>query len=186
MWEEKKRARALLIGPGIGRSEEVGQLFEKLINDLNVPTLIDADGLYWLAKSPKIFETPVILTPHQKEMETLLGKEPSIELVQAYSDQHRVTIVLKGAPTWIFHPYTKPLIMDRGTPGLATAGTGDVLSGIIVALFAQGLDARSAASLGSWLHAICGEKVALDKSAYSLMATDLIEELPNVLTEFIN
>jgi len=184
--QEKKRAQALLIGPGLGRTQEVRNVMDKLIENLDVPSVIDADGLYWLAKAKRVFSTPVILTPHYKEMKELLAGEPSLKACQLYANEVNATVVLKGAPTWIFHPNSPPLIMDRGCPGLATAGTGDVLAGILAALLAQGLKGREAASLGTWLHALCGELVSLDKTDYGMVATDLIEALPEVLAEILS
>ncbi len=184
--QEKKRAKALLIGPGLGRTQEAGDVMGKLIDDLDVPSVIDADGLYWLARKKRSFSTSVILTPHFKEIKELLGKEPSHQACQLYSNETNATVVLKGAPSWIFHPNSAPLIMDRGCPGLATAGTGDVLTGIIAALLAQGLKGREAASLGTWLHALCGELVSLDKTDYGMVATDLIDALPDVLAEILS
>ena len=137
--------------------------------------VIDADGLYHI----KVFPKGAILTPHYKEMLHLLGKEElSHDDCQKFADQNEVTIVLKGAPTWVFHPNSPLLIVPKGDPGMATAGTGDVLTGMIAALLAQGLQGREAATLGVYLHGTCGEIVATKQTSYDLIASDLIEVLP--------
>ena len=181
-FKEQKRASAILIGPGIGKDRDLKDLWPKL----DRPTVIDADGLHALSKAPNhVFATPTILTPHKQEMLALLDEKPAdlLEATQTFADKINATIVLKGAPTFIIHPKKPILIMHRGTPGLAKAGTGDVLTGMIAALLAGGLGTREAAGLGAWLHALAGERVTLDKTAYGLIATDLIEMIPEILSE---
>lgn len=173
--QEEKRAKACLIGPGLGRGEKIGTFLQTLVSKLNLPCVIDADGLYHL----KIFPKGSILTPHHKEMLQLLGKDHLDEKIcQTFTEKHEVTLVLKGGPTWIFHPKKPPLIIPKGDPGMATAGTGDVLTGMIAALLAQGLRGREAAVLAVYLHALSGEIAAKKYTSYSLIASDLIEALP--------
>ncbi|MDJ0652116.1 MAG: NAD(P)H-hydrate dehydratase [Simkaniaceae bacterium] len=175
IFEEAKRAQACLIGPGLGKSEGIHTSIQAIVSKLNLPMVIDADGLYHI----EVFPRGAILTPHYKEMLHLLGKEElSHDDCQKFADQNAVTIVLKGAPTWIFHPNTAPLIVPKGDPGMATAGTGDVLTGMIAATLAQGLDGKEAATLGVYLHGICGEIVAAKQTSYGLIASDLIKILP--------
>lgn len=175
IFEEAKRAKACLVGPGLGKSEGVHTFVQAVVSKLDLPMVIDADGLYHI----KVFPKGAILTPHYREMLHLLGKEElSHDDCQKFADQNLVTIVLKGAPTWIFHPNTTPLIVPKGDPGMATAGTGDVLTGMIAALLAQGLHGREAATLGVYLHGTCGEIVAIKQASYDLIASDLIEVLP--------
>ncbi len=186
--EEQNRAKALLLGPGIGRSNEAKEKMTYILDHMKIPAIIDADGLFFLAQLKNhVFKTPVILTPHRKEMERLLDEELNdpISQCQKYAEEKSATIVLKGAPTFIFHPGKPALIMLRGGPGLAKAGTGDVLTGIIAAYLAQGLETREAAALGSWLHGLVGERICLDKTEYGLIATDLIEMIPEVLREIV-
>ncbi len=176
--EEGKRAKACLVGPGVGRSEEMGTFLRDNVKRLYIPMVIDADALYHLKEFPK----GAILTPHQKEMSHLLGgKEVDRESCQAFAEKEGVTVVLKGAPTWIFHPGTLPLIIPRGDPGMATAGTGDVLTGMIAAFLAQGVLGREGAALGVYLHALCGERAAEKLTSYCVVASDLIETLPEIL-----
>ena len=173
--EEGKRAKACLVGPGVGKGEGMHTFLQLAISKLNLPTVVDADALYHL----KVFPKEAILTPHQKEMERLLGKESlDFEACQAFAEQNGVTIILKGAPTWIFHPQKEPLVIARGDPGMATAGTGDVLTGIVAALLAQGLRGREAAALATYLHAFAGEIAARKRTSYNMIASDVIEALP--------
>jgi len=186
IYQEAKRAKSAVIGPGLGKAETVFQFLEDILQKLSIPLVIDADALYFLAKHPKI-ELPksVILTPHHQEMLRLLGREQAFDKeeefhanCQAFVEEKQCTLVLKGAPTWVFHPKTSPLIIPRGDPGMATAGAGDVLSGVLGAMLAQGLSSREAAVFGVFIHGLAGELAAKEKTSYSLIATDLIEFLP--------
>ncbi|MCB1116582.1 MAG: NAD(P)H-hydrate dehydratase [Chlamydiia bacterium] len=182
IFEEAKRAKACLIGPGVGKGEGIHTFVQSVVSKLDLPMVIDADALYHL----KVFPKGAILTPHYREMLHLLGKEElSHDDCQAFVDQGEVTVVLKGAPTWVFHPKTTPLIIPKGDPGMATAGTGDVLTGMIAALLAQGLKGREAAALGVYLHGTCGEIVAAKQTSYDLIASDLIEVLPEAFQQLL-
>ncbi|MDN3506046.1 MAG: NAD(P)H-hydrate dehydratase [Simkaniaceae bacterium] len=180
--EESKRAKALLIGPGAGRTPDVESAVKTLLSKTTLPTVVDADALYFLAqnKEMRLPET-TILTPHHQEMQRILDAPPTIENCLAYCKDRNVTIVLKGAPTIIFHPHTTPLIIPHGDPGMATAGTGDVLTGILAALLAQGLDPRNASALGVYLHALSGEIAAREETSFGIIATDLIHYLPEAI-----
>lgn len=182
IFEEAKRAKACLIGPGVGKGEGMHSFIQSVVSKLHLPMVIDADALYHL----KVFPKGAILTPHGREMLHLLGKDQlSHDDCQAFAQQGEVTVVLKGAPTWIFHPKTSPLIIPKGDPGMATAGTGDVLTGMIAALLAQGLQGREAAALGVYLHGTCGEIVAAKQTSYDLIASDLIEALPEAFQQLL-
>jgi len=185
IFEEAKRANSLLLGPGLGVSTEVEQEIVKILQHIDKPCVLDADALLPFALHAKSYPSATILTPHRKEMMRCLqvthsSEEELLMECQKFADQKQVTIVLKGAPTWIFHPKTLPLVVAHGDPGMATAGAGDVLAGVIAALLAQGLAAREAAALGVYLHALAGEMAALEKTSYSMIASDLIECLPGV------
>ncbi|NGX50315.1 MAG: Bifunctional NAD(P)H-hydrate repair enzyme Nnr [Chlamydiae bacterium] len=176
IFEEGKRASAALIGPGVGREKEMRTFVQQVVGGLEMPCVIDADGLLLLKEFPE----GAILTPHYREMCTLLSVDSlTQELCQKFVDKNRVTLVLKGAPTWIYHPDILPLIIPAGDPGMATAGTGDVLTGMIAALVAQKLRGREAAALGVYLHALAGEIAAEKMTSYDMIASDLIEALPS-------
>lgn len=180
-FEEGKRARAVAIGPGLGRNDEIFKLLRDLLPRLQLPTVLDADALFYLSKEPDTqLPKKCVLTPHHQEMQRLLGTEPTLQHCQEFVEKKQVTLVLKGAPTMVFQSGEKPLIIARGDPGMATAGAGDVLTGIIGALLAQGLEPYPAAALGVFLHALSGEMAATQKTPYAVIASDLIEALPGV------
>jgi hydroxyethylthiazole kinase-like uncharacterized protein yjeF len=177
--EESKRAAAYFVGPGLGRTPAVEKLLKQLLTTLHLPTVIDADALYFLAKNPKAkLPKNSILTPHQGEMEKLLKKKPSLKTCQAYVEKHKATLVLKGAPSIVFHPGKKPLVIAYGDPGMATAGSGDVLTGIIAGLLAQKMSPSEAAALGVYLHASAGEIAGLNLTSYCMIASDIMKYLP--------
>lgn len=180
--EESKRAKALMIGPGVGRTAATEKAITKLLATTALPSVIDADALFFLAKN-KGMKLPekAILTPHRQEMERILGTAPDFEECQAYVDEKKVTLLLKGGPTVIFHPDTSPLIIPHGDPGMAKAGAGDVLTGVIGALVAQGLEMHDAAALGALLHALAGEIAAEEETSYCVVATDLIAYLSEAI-----
>lgn len=176
---EAERAQALLLGPGIGRAKEAKKLVKFLLKHSPLPCVVDGDALYFLSEHPSWkIRGEAILTPHRGEMERLLGgKKPNLENCQAHVEKHRVTLLLKGAPNFLFHPDKPPLIIARGDPGMATAGAGDVLTGLIAALLAQGLPPYEAAALGAYLHGLAGERAALENTSHCVIASDLITHL---------
>lgn len=186
------RASSLFIGPGLGRNEEVADLLLYLLPKLSPPTVLDADALYFLANNLKCPLPPkVVLTPHRKEMLRLLKKEALsdeqlLAKTQDFSEKHKCTLILKGAPTIIFQPKPPPLIVYQGSCAMATAGTGDVLTGVISALLAQKLSPYEASVLGVYLHAIAGEEAAEEKTNYSMIASDLIEKIPRAFLKVLD
>lgn len=179
--EESKRAKALLIGPGCGRTKPALTLMKGVLNQCTLPSVIDADALYLLAQFASMkLPKQAILTPHKKEAERLLKKDVSLAVCQRFVEKKRVTLLLKGAPSFIFHKGEKPLIMPRGDPAMATAGSGDVLTGIIAAMLAKGLKTRMAAAAGALLHGLAGEVAAKEKTSYGVVASDLINALSKV------
>jgi len=180
--EEIKRAKALLLGPGIGEEESALKAILQLLATKK-PAVVDADGL---AVFQNVVDCgpEVVLTPHAGEMARLID-DVNPASCQEFAEKKGVTLVLKGAPTWIFHPGSKPIIVPRGDPGMAKAGTGDVLTGIIAAFLAQGLRGREAAVLGVYVHALAGEKVSYRLTSYSLIASDIIKEIPKVLKKLV-
>jgi len=174
--EEVKRAGAVFIGPGIGQSREVARLWKKM----TLPIVIDADALQTGVDYPK----RAILTPHRGEVLRLLNikqdtlEEDLLARCQKYADRKDVILLLKGAPTFIFAKDRTPVIIPYGDPGMASAGTGDVLTGILAALLAQRMDRFEAAILGATLHALAGEEAAQKMTSYGLIAGDLVDCLP--------
>ncbi len=182
--EEQERADALFIGPGLGRSSHVQKWMQKLLPQLTKPTVVDGDGLYHLSLMSG-FSLPAgsVLTPHHGEMTRLLGGPPTLESCQRWVEKHEITLILKGAPTILFHPKRHPLIVTAGDPGMATAGSGDVLTGIVAALLAQKMPPDQAAPLAAYLHGRAGELATEKLTPYGMIASDLIKYLPKAFAE---
>lgn len=186
LFEGLKHAGSAFFGPGIGRDEETGRLLKTLIQSISIPFVLDADALYFLSKDDFSFPAPAVLTPHLGEMNRLLQcRESSVsikylERCMDYARQKGAVLVLKGGPSFIISPEGSILINGTGDPGMATAGSGDVLTGVIAALMAEGLSPLDAASAGVCLHGWAGELAAKARSSYSMIASDIIEFLPQV------
>lgn len=185
---------ALALGPGISTNADTARLVERLIPKVRVPMLIDADGLNILAfdDAPlKKVKVPTVLTPHPGEMGRLLGvlaREVQADRPRAALDlagQYGMPVVLKGARTLIASPEGDFHINPTGNPGMATAGTGDVLTGIMGSFMAQGLKPMDAAMLGVYLHGLAGDIAARVKGQAGLIAGDLIEAVPGGITELL-
>ena len=183
--EMMNTARATFVGPGIGRIPDARALLKAVLPNLDKPCVIDADALTIIAEEKIPLPGHAILTPHVGEMIRLLkksapqpGTKEFLEICRHYSENHQVTLVLKGGPSFIFHPDEPIMVNPHGDPGMATAGTGDVLTGVIAALLAQGLTPYHAASLGVYLHGLAGECAAREKSSYSMIASDILNNLP--------
>ena len=177
---------AISIGTGLGRDTILTDLVTTLFAELPTPAVFDADALYALAQDTLPAATaPRILTPHEGEWARLVTsvaadrKEREAQ-AQAWAAQQQVTLVLKGDHTFVtdgaqnFHNAT-------GNPGMATAGSGDVLTGVITGLLAQGLSCWDAATLGVHLHGLAGDLGAGRKGTISLIASDLLTTLPEAI-----
>lgn len=183
-------ADAVFIGPGLGRTPAVKKLLQKVVPSLEVPLVLDADGLFWLAEGAFSLPKQTILTPHKGEMERLLkGYEKGpltlefMEQCRLYAKQKGVTLLLKGGPTFLFESGKLPRIITHGSPGMATAGSGDVLTGILAALLAQGCSCWEAVQLGATFHGLAGEFAAAHYGVHGMIAGDIIEELPYVIED---
>lgn len=176
---------AIGVGPGIGTEKQTQNVLKLLIQNTKTPLVLDADALNilsenktWLAFLPE----SSILTPHPKEFERLVGKwendEVRLKLQVEFSIKNKVIVVLKGAHTSISMPNGKTYFNSSGNPGMATAGAGDVLTGIITSLVAQGYSSENAAILGVYLHGVAGDVAAENLGEEALIASDIIEHLP--------
>lgn len=176
-----EKAQAVFVGPGLGRSKKTLGWLKSHLKEIRQHCVLDADALVPGLALPK----GAVLTPHRGEALRLLGMKampPEEELfaqIIRFCDRQRCIFVLKGAPTFIFGPHKKPVVIPRGDPGMATAGAGDVLTGVIAALLAQGCSAYEGAILGTALHGIAGEEAAKAQTSYCLMASDLIDFMPD-------
>jgi hydroxyethylthiazole kinase-like uncharacterized protein yjeF len=181
---------AVVIGPGIGTYKETQSLVLKLIKTLDLPLILDADGLTSLAVQPKTLlasKQPLILTPHPGEMARLIRKtskevqEDRIGISRSFSQAHRVYLALKGHRTLIATPKGDIFINPTGNPGLASGGTGDVLTGMIGGMICQGFDPLSSLQISVFLHGLAGDGVAQELGEKSLVATDIIKKIPSAL-----
>jgi NAD(P)H-hydrate epimerase len=181
------RFGALVIGPGLGRQPATVDAATRTIAVAAVPTVVDGDGLYAIASDESgalsaLSERPAatVLTPHDGEFERLTGSPPSVNRiadVRTLADRTGAVVLLKGAATIVAAPGGPTYLMVDGDARLASAGTGDVLAGIIGALLAMGVPAPEAAAGGAWIHAHAGARMA----ARGLVAGDVIAAIPDVL-----
>ena len=180
------------IGPGLSRNPGTGELVRELVRSCPVPLIIDADGLNLIAEDLSILRcaaSGLTLTPHPGEACRLTGltKEELFAdregIARKFARENNLILVLKGAGTLIALPEGPLRINLTGNPGLATGGTGDILTGLIAGFMAQGLKAGSAACLGVYVHGAAGDKAAKKVGEISLIASDLLETIPAVLKE---
>jgi NAD(P)H-hydrate epimerase len=192
-----KNATAIALGPGLGRSADVTQLVASLYCEITQPMVVDADGLNGLSERPDALALPGgprILTPHPAEFARLFGGSLKASDV-ATNEQDRIhfagelarrdpsgrtSVVLKGHRT-VIADAKQHAVNTTGNPGMATGGTGDVLTGILVALVCQKVEPWDAARLGVYLHGKAGDLAAKELGEISLIATDLIDYLPAAL-----
>lgn len=190
--EQINHSAAAFVGPGMGQSKEAEDVVERILRDVHVPLVIDADALNLISKNNWSFPPSAVLTPHIGEMRRLLGLQEQIELGEEfltlchnYAREKQVTLLLKGGPSFIFTPDHPAFINPHGHPGMATAGSGDVLTGVVASFLAQGLSPQDAACLGSFVHGLSGELAVRDKTAYGVIASDLIEYMPKAFDQLL-
>jgi len=186
--ESSRRGGSLALGPGLGRSEGAFALARALARDARVPLVLDADGLN--AHAGRLAEltvraAPAVLTPHAGELARLLERESAdvererLASVREAAGDAGALVLLKGDDTLVAEPAGRVAVSRGGSPSLATAGTGDVLSGVLAALLAQGLDPFTAACAGVYLHAEAGRQAARRLgAAEGVIASDVIAALP--------
>ena len=182
--------KAVVVGPGMGNSETVGQLISQLLQNCRCAMVVDADGLNtadsWLEQVREA-SGPVILTPHPGEMSRLTGLETSyiqsnrMVVAQEFAEKHKVWVVLKGANTIIATPNGKLYMNITDSPALAVAGSGDVLTGMIGAFLAQGMQPDEACCCAVYLHGLAGQAVAERIGEISSKAGDLVDAIPIIL-----
>lgn len=184
-----QKSTACLIGCGLGNNDDTKKIVYEIISKNKIPTVIDADGINAVSENIDVLKTAkseIILTPHPGEMARLLGT--SIETVQSnrteiakdFALQYKVILVLKGYETIVALPTGELFINRLGNPGMATAGSGDVLAGMISAFLAQGMSAKESAKCGVFLHALAGDRCAEKLSQISMISSDIIKELPSL------
>ncbi len=186
------KANGFAIGPGLGHSPDVAGFVRRVIRELaGTATVIDADGLNVLAPFSDEFKdraVPAVLTPHPGEFSRLCGKpiaeiaEHRDELAVEFAAKWGVVLLLKGANT-VVSDGRRVYRNSTGSPGMATGGSGDVLTGIIAAMLAQGLAAFDAAVLGAWVHGRAGDLAVMKLGQVGLIATDIADALPQAFRE---
>lgn len=185
-----EKADTVLLGPGLSLHTQTQRLIRSVITCASSPMLLDADGLNALEGRVDLLKhvkNPIVLTPHPKEMSRLTGfsvkqiQENRKEVAKNFALRYNITLVLKGHGTVVADQNGKAYENITGNPGMATAGTGDVLSGIIAGFLAQGVSAYEAAAFGVYIHGLAGDLAAEDKTQTCLIASDIIDYLPVAL-----
>ncbi len=183
----------IVLGPGIGTNEETKTVVNHILINYNKPLVLDADGLNCINQDVSVLnkrKAPTVITPHTKEFERLL-KNSGIEYTDRintsieFSNKYNVITLLKGYNTVVTNINSQYHINPTGNPGMATAGSGDILSGIIASLIGQGIDAFNAACCGAYIHGLAGDLTAKDKGEYGLIATDIIENIPYAIKSVV-
>lgn len=184
-----KWADVIVLGPGLGTDQTAEKIFEAVFAESDVPVVLDADGLNILAKKQVLLEqmkVPVILTPHLQEMERISGiskgemKQDMIGAANKYLENYPVILVLKDAATIVAEKGALPYVNQSGNSGMAVGGSGDVLSGIIGGLLAQGMKPLDASRLGVFIHGLAGDAAAAKKGCYSMTAADILDGIAEV------
>jgi NAD(P)H-hydrate epimerase len=187
--------RAIAVGPGCSTHPAVASLVARLLAEAKQPMVVDADALTILADNPNALRDAsgeLVLTPHPGEMARLMGTDVTtvqadrVGAARSQAERFGAVVVLKGAHTVIATPDGKLFINPTGNPGMASGGSGDVLTGLIGAFLAQGMDGLEAACLGVYLHGFAGDQAACTKGERGLVATDLIDAVPAILRAWEN
>lgn len=186
--KECSRYDAIALGPGLSQNASTKKLILRIISSINKPLIIDADALNALSKNPKILKKTKsikILTPHQGEMSRLINQPTKFiknnrEVIsKAFSRKYNCILILKGHHTVVAAPNKKIYINKTGNVGMATAGSGDILTGILAAFIAQGIDGFKSAKTAVLIHGKAGNIAAQRKGKASLIATDIIDAIPS-------
>ena len=193
-WIDETESYSVIgIGPGLGQQEQTAKALSHVLEQSSKPMVIDADGLNILAANRELLHLipdQSILTPHLGEFERLVGPSENgferLEKAKSFSSQTNTIIVLKGAYSTIVTPEGKIYFNSTGNPGMATGGSGDVLTGIIMGLMAQSYLPTEAAVIGVYLHGLSGDIAVSEKGRNSLIATDIVEFLPKAFKKVSN
>jgi NAD(P)H-hydrate epimerase len=182
VFEAAGRAKALAVGPGLGRGPEAKGLVRRLLTEVAVPAVVDADALFEL--EPGEWPAPRLLTPHEGELARLLGRESKevaahrLASVQEAAERFRCVVVLKGEDSLVAAPGRGVLVCALGLPSLSTAGTGDVLTGVTAAFLAKGMEPQTAAAAACVAQQLASQEA---EQRYGLVASDVVEALPRAL-----
>ena len=187
------KADVIAVGPGLGQAPATAAFVHGLLERTGVPVVVDADGLNAFAGDPDRLmgrdEVPVVITPHPGEMARLLNvsaealQRDRVRYAREFAAAHRVHVVLKGHRTVIATPDGRTFVNLTGNPGMATGGTGDLLTGMVAAWFAQLLDAEAACKLAVYLHGTAGDLAEADEGDVALVAGDIASRLGDAVLE---
>jgi NAD(P)H-hydrate epimerase len=189
-----EKADAVALGPGLSANPETQALIRRLIAAVKKPLVIDADGLNALSGKLRLFRTrtqPAVITPHPGEMARLLRistgevQKRRKALASEVAREYGITVVLKGYQTVVADSSGNVYVNDTGNPGMASGGTGDVLTGIIVSFLGQGIPAFESAKLAVYIHGLAGDLAAKEKGEISLIAVDILNYLPAVFKRIV-
>jgi NAD(P)H-hydrate epimerase len=179
------RYNAVGAGPGLGQGESQTAILEKLLKSASYPMVLDADALNIIARSKYLLEyVPAgsIFTPHPGELQRLTGPasdwDDMILKAKSLASDNGITVIVKGAPTITVTPAGKMYVNTTGNPGMATGGSGDVLTGIVLALLAQGYDSEQAAFIAVYIHGLAGDIAAQELSMTAMTSADIANCLP--------
>jgi NAD(P)H-hydrate epimerase len=183
----------VVCGPGLGVNPDTRTLVSTVVRTARTPLVLDADALNAFASSPELLVGPegrdVIITPHPGELARLVGVTTAdvqanrIEIAQGFAETHQLYVVLKGHRTIVATPEGRIFVNPTGNPGMATGGTGDVLTGMIAAWLAQLLDAEAACKLAVYLHGMAGDLAEADEGEVSMTASDVAGHLGDAMLE---
>jgi NAD(P)H-hydrate epimerase len=185
-----EKSTAVAIGPGLGLHKETKEAMKelvKIVEEMKLPMLLDADGLKAFAEFKHKAKSPMVFTPHAGEYKILTGKEPSQDLnkraeeVKETAQELNATILLKGHVD-VISDGKRVKLNFTGNPGMTVGGTGDVLSGVVAAFMAQGADPFEAAMAGAFINGAAGDFVQNEKG-YHMVATDLLNWIPHVIDD---
>ena len=189
----RNKKTALAVGPGISTTKETREFLYKILENSNLPTVVDADGITLLANNLSLLKklkTPIVLTPHPGEMARLIGKDIGfvqanrIEVATQFSKKYNTYLVLKGSRSLVSTPDGKLYINPTGNPSMATGGTGDVLTGVIGGFLAQGYKPDDAAILGVFIHGLAGDILTEEIGSPGILASELANKIPKTLQNF--
>ena len=182
-----KTSDVVVLGPGLSRHPKTKKMINRLILKIEKPMVLDADALNAISENAeglKKIKSGFAVTPHQGEMSRLINrsreyvKNNRLIVAKKFSRDYNAVVVLKGAGTVVTNPAGKYYVNTTGNPGMATAGSGDVLAGIIAGFLAQGLGIFNAAKLGVYIHGLAGDIAARDRGEIGLIAGDILENIP--------
>ena len=188
-----RKVNVLAVGPGLSQNKQTCVLVRKIISKINLPMIVDADGLNALVGHLNLLQNTnyklhnTVITPHPGEMARLLGKTVSEiqrnrkDIAKRIASKYNITVVLKGHHTVIADSLGHCHINKTGNPGMATAGCGDVLTGIIASFIGQGMDVFKAAKTGVYIHGLAGDMAEKEVGQASLTATALLNKIPKAI-----